>query len=247
MKIQYGRHFYGLAGIVFGVLTLVGHQIDSLGNTSHPAFLVYVVGFVEIVAGLALQWEKTMKYGALFLGTIFLLFTVYWIPYIVETPLIYWHWGNFFEQLSVVLGGTLVFASTLRNDPEWAEKIGRIAYRIFGVCSVSFMLYQLFYLQTTAELIPTWIPPGQMFWAIATTFAFALAAVAINTGRSAVLAARLVVAMLICFCPLVWLPRYLNDPHEWSNWIRNAETLAVAGSVWIVADYLVQWKKASFA
>jgi hypothetical protein len=49
---------------------------------------------------------------------------------------------------------------------------------------VSFTLEQLAYLSGTAEFVPKWMPPGQMFWAVVTTIAFTLAAVALLSGRS---------------------------------------------------------------
>src|SRR5208283_1370614 len=74
------------------------------------------------------------------------------------------------------------------------------------ICVVSFTLEQFFYLSGTAAFVPKWIPPGQMFWAITTTIALALAAIALLSGRSALLASRLLTVMLVGFGLLVWLP-----------------------------------------
>jgi len=68
-----------------------------------------------------------------------------------------------------------VFRSkSVRIDRPRSAQIG---YYSFAICIVSFALEQLFYLSETASLVPKWIPPGQMFWAMATTAAFALAAI----------------------------------------------------------------------
>lgn len=240
MKFQLGRHLYGLAGIAFGVITLVWSQIYSLGNMSHPEILVYLAGIVELVGGLAMQWRGTAKFGALALGTVFLIFSLFWIPQIVKMPLVYGYWGNFFEQFSIVLGAVIVFASAIRDDPGWAEKTARVTYYCYGICVISYTLYQLFYLSATADLVPKWIPPGQMFWAVTTTIAFALAAFALLSGRSALLASRLLTAMFIGFGLLVWLPVCIINPHELTNWARNATNLAVTGSAWIVMDFVYQ-------
>ncbi len=61
---------------------------------------------------------------------------------------------------------------------------------------------------------PRWIPPGQMFSAIATTIFFALAATSLLSGRSALLASRLLAGMLVGFGLLVWLPAPFADPHK---------------------------------
>ena len=102
---------------------------------------------------------------------------------------------------------------------------------------VSFTLEQLFYLSGTASFVPKWIPPGSMFWAVTTTIALALAAIALLTGVLALLASRLLTLMLIGFGLLVWLPA-LADPHKLFNWAGNSQNLAITGAAWIVADYL---------
>jgi uncharacterized membrane protein YphA (DoxX/SURF4 family) len=118
--------------------------------------------------------------------------------------------------------------------------LAQFGYFSFGLCVLSFGLEQLFYLANTASLVPKWIPPGQMFWAIATTIAFGLAAIALLTGLMARLAARLNTAMLLGFGLLVWVPILIVDPHTLSNWTESAETLGIAGSAWMVAEYLGQ-------
>lgn len=77
-----------------------------------------------------------------------------------------------------------------------------------------------------------------MFWTVATTVAFALAAIAILTGRSALLATRLLTRMLIAFGVLIWVPACVIHPHEMSNWVENSSNFAMTGSAWIVVDYL---------
>ena len=49
-----------------------------------------------------------------------------------------------------------------------------------------------------------------MFWAIATTVLFALAALALLANQKALLAARLLTAMIVGFGLLVWIPLQLT-------------------------------------
>ena len=79
-----------------------------------------------------------------------------------------------------------------------------------------------------------------MFWAVITTIAFAMAAIALLTGRCALLASRLLTIMIVGFQLLVWLPAPLADPHKLISWAGNAQNLAIAGAAWIVSDYLSQ-------
>ena len=81
-----------------------------------------------------------------------------------------------------------------------------------------------------------------MFWAVTTTVLFALAAVALLTNRIALLATRLLTMMLVIFGPLVWVPLLVSDPHNHTNWSENAETFAIAGTAWILADLLGEYR-----
>jgi hypothetical protein len=158
------------------------------------------------------------------------------VPQIVATPQIYNSWGNFFEQFSLVTGAAIVYAQLSSVwAPETLNRIGRI---LFGICTASFALEQAFYLDNTAGLVPKWLPPSQMFWAITTTVFFALAAVALLTNRMALLATRLLAMMLVIFGLLVWVPLLLSNPYSHSNWSETAETFAIAGVAWILADLL---------
>lgn len=253
MKIDWGRHVYGLAAVAFGIITLTWHdfngwqQIRPLGNVPHREILVHLAAVIEIFGGLAIQWRRTARAGAVALGTIYLIFALLWVPHIVATPRIYDPWGNFFEQFSIVSGALIIYALVSPNNATRAAKTARIGYICFGICVVSFTLEQLFYLSGTAHFVPKWIPPGQMFWAVTTTIALALAAIALLSGRCALLASRLLTVMLIGFGLLVWLPAPFADPHKLINWAGNAQNLAITGAAWIVADFLSQNRSASTA
>jgi hypothetical protein len=97
------------------------------------------------------------------------------------------------------LGGRDPLCVLRSNRPGANGKAGSDRYYSFGICVVSFTLEQLFYLSGTTSLVPKWIPPGQMFWAIATTVFFALAAIALLTGLMARLASGLTTAMIVGF------------------------------------------------
>jgi hypothetical protein len=148
---------------------------------------------------------------------------------IVTAPQIYNSWGNFFEQFSLFTGAALVYASLASAwSPATLNRIGRM---LLGICAVSFTLEQAFYLGPTAQFVPKWIPPGQMFWAITTTVLFALAALALLANQKARLATRLLTAMIFGFGILVWLPMVVSHPHDHANWSETTETFAIAGAV----------------
>jgi hypothetical protein len=169
---------------------------------------------------------------------LYLVFAVLAVPLIIEQPLVYNNFGNFFEIFSFVSGAMILYACSGPIAPTRTARLAQIGYYSFGICVLSFALEQYFYLAATASLVPKWIPPGQMFWAIATTAAFVLASIALLTGFMARLASRLNTAMLVIFGLLVWVPALVADPHSFSNWTESVETLGIAGSAWMVADYL---------
>jgi len=253
MRAYLGRHVFGLAAVGFGVFALVWRdfntwqQIRALGNVPHREILVYIVAAVEIFGGVAIQFRRTAQAGAIALGTIYLIFALLWVPLIIEKPLVFDCWGNFFEQFSLVSGALIIYASFDLCDPASSAKMARIGYFSFGICVVSFTLEQLFYLSGTADFVPKWIPLGQMFWAVTTTVAFALAAIALLSAPFALLAARLLTVMIMGFGLLVWLPAPFAGRHSLTNWAGNAENLAIAGAAWIVADYLSQRRSAKAA
>jgi uncharacterized membrane protein YphA (DoxX/SURF4 family) len=244
MTTRFGRHVFGLAAIAFGVITLVWRdfngwqQIRALGNVPHREVLVYLAAAVELFGGIAVQWRRSARVGAATLCALYLIFALLWVPQIVATPQVYDRWGNFFEQFSLVSGALIVCATCGQGESERATRTARMGYIFFGICVISFTLEQALYLSGTASFVPKWIPPGQMFWAVVTTIAFALAAMALLAGRVALLAAQLLTVMIVGFQFLVWLPRPFGDPHQLINWAGNAQNLAIAGSAWIVVDYL---------
>ncbi len=208
-----------------GVITLASHDY----NGWHQLYVVYAGGAAMILGGVAIQFRWMARIGAALLGAVYLVFALLCVPQIFTAPRVYNSWGNFFEQFSLATGAAIV------SSPEMLRQIGRIC---FGICVASFTLSQAIYLRATASLVPKWIPPGRMFWAVTTTVFFALAAVALVANRKALLAARLLTVMFVSFGLLVWVPLTLSHPFSHTSWSENAETFAIAGAAWILADLL---------
>jgi hypothetical protein len=226
-----GRHVFGAAALAFGLITLAWHEY----NGGHlPRYIVYPAAAAEIFGGAAMQFRRTAKMGAAVLAAVYLVFALRCVPQILAKSQIYNSWGNFFEQFSLLTGAAIVYA---RSSSLWSrETLHRIGRILLGVCAASFALEQAFYLGPTASLVPKWIPPTQMFWAVTTTVLFALAAVALLSNRIALLATRLLTLMLVLFGLLVWVPMLLSDPHSHTNCSETVETFAIAGAAWILAD-----------
>lgn len=235
MHVQLGRWLFGLTAVGFGICAIVWHEFNpwqQLPITAQPLgqVLAYVVGVIEIFGGFAVLWPKTARTGAATLAVLYFVFALYRVPLFIAKP-VYDNLGNFFEQFSLVSGALVIYGKP------------RIGYYGFAVSTISFALEQAFYLRGTAAFVPAWIPPGQMFWAVATTIAFVLAAIALLTGRFALLAVRLETLMIAGFGILIWLPTlwsttFFAQAGGLTAWTGNCENWAICASAWIVADYL---------
>lgn len=238
-----GRHVFGLAALGFGLIAWTWHdfnewqQLQSLWSVPAGPALVRIAATVEIIGGIAVQARRTAWLGGLLLGLAYAFFAARWIALIIASPLKYDGWGNLFEQLSLVSGALIIYASAT-GGAGWSSRVAKVGYYLFGACVLSFTLEQFVFLQATAGFVPQWIPPGQMFWAVLTTIALALGAAALLSGYLALLASRLLTLMFVLFGFLIWVPRLLADPNQHINWGGNAQNFAIAAAAWIVADRL---------
>ena len=237
----YGRIVFGASAVLFGVIALMWYDSDTwqtlrqIWNLPFGTIIGGCLMTAQIAGGIGMQYPRTARLASVVLGVVYLLFSLACIPGIIAAPAIYAQYGSFFEQFSLLCGAIALYAATETNAAR-AVMFGRMARLGFGVCAISFALSQMFYLRVTADLVPKWIPPNQMFWAILTTIAFALAAIAILINHQARLAIRLMTLMLALFGVVVWIPRLIAHPEAHLNWSEFALTFLIAGAAWMLAD-----------
>jgi hypothetical protein len=237
----HGRILFGASAVLFSVIALMWHDSETwqtLRQIWRLPFGVIIGGclmVLQIAGGIGMQHPRTVRVASVVLCVVYLCFSLACIPGIIAAPKIYAQYGSFFEQFSLLCGSIALCAATEANATT-AIAIGRVARLGLGVCAISFTLSQIFYLRLTADLVPRWIPPSQMFWAMLTTIAFALAALAILINRQARLAIRLMTLMLVMFGVLVWVPRLIAHPEAHLNWSEFGLTFLIAGAGWMVAD-----------
>ena len=235
----YGRVIFGASAVLFGVIALMWRDADTWQNLQRIWSLPFgatngaCLMTAQIAGGIAMQHPRTARLASIIVGVVYLLFSLACVPAIIKSPTIYAQYGSFFEQFSLLCGAIALYAAT---NPVRALAFGRLARIGLGVCAISFTLSQVFYLRFTADLVPKWIPPNQRFWAILTTIAFALAALAMLFNRQARLAAGLMTLMLALFGVLVWIPRLIAHPAAHGNWSEFALTFLITGATWMVAD-----------
>ena len=220
-----GRHVFGTAVLASGLVNLFFHN--------GPAYL-YAPIAAQIIGGVAIHFRPAARAGAAVIGAAYFALALLCVPQIVASPGIYASWGNFFYPFANVIGAAAAYALLVPIRVSKTQL--RIGCSLFGICNASFAIEQLEFLERTSSLVPMWIPPSQLFWAITTTVPFALAAVALVVDCMAILATRLLAVMLWAFGFLVWVPLIISNPHSHSNWSEGAETVAIGAAAWILAE-----------
>ena len=238
----YGRIVFGAAAVLFGVIALLWHDADTWQNLQHIWSLPFgaVIGgclmTAQIAGGIGIQYPRTARLASVVLCVVYFCFSLACIPDIIAASNIYERYGgSFFLFFSLLCGAIALYAATEANAAR-AVVFGRLARLGLGVSAISFTLGQALLARETAHLVPKWIPPNQMFWAILTTVAFGLAAIAIVMNRKARLAMRLMTLMLALFGVMVWVPHLIADPKAHFNWSECVLTFLVTGAAWVVAD-----------
>ena len=237
----YGRIIFGASAVLFGAIALMWHDADTwqtlikIWSLPFGTILGNILMIAQIAGGLALLFPRGLRAASLILGVVYLLFSLACIPDIVAAPRAYEHYGSFFEQFCLLCGAVALIAITGANAARSAA-LAQAARVGLGFCAISFTLAQIFYLRFTADLVPHWIPPSQMFWAVLTTIAFAIAAAAILVNRRTRLAIRLMSLMIALFGVLVWIPLLITHPETHLNWSEFALTFLIVGASWAVAD-----------
>jgi uncharacterized membrane protein YphA (DoxX/SURF4 family) len=241
--MEFGWRVYGLGVMSLALVCLAWGGFDPgqpvPKNFPDRAALAYAAAAFMLVAGAAVEWRRTVAWGAVALTAYYALIVVV----LMNGRLLLAHYAeyvtyeNIAEQLAVAAAGLIVFAANAKIDAALAARLTRVGQLVFGVCALVFGGAHFFYMNLTAPLVPKWLPPSQEFWAYATGIAHIAAGVAILTGVQARLAAILLTAMFASFTPLVHVPSLLADPSHW-HWAENAINLALTGVAWVVADSL---------
>ena len=247
--MAFGSRVYGLGVMALAMVCLAWGDFDPgqpvPRNFPDRLALAYAAAAFMLVAGAAVEWRRTVAWGAAALTAYYALVVVV----LMNGRVVLAHYSEFgaysgvAEQLAIAAGGLIIYADSAKIDAALAARLTRLGQLAFGVCALLFGGAHFFYMNLTAPLVPKWLPPTQVFWAYATGVGHIAAGVAILTGVQARLAAILLTAMFASFTPLVHVPMLLADPHSHMNWSENALNLALIGAAWVVADSLVRARR----
>jgi uncharacterized membrane protein YphA (DoxX/SURF4 family) len=242
--MTFGWRIYGLGVMAMGLVNLAWGDFDS-GQPVPKAFpdrlaLAYAAAAFLLIAGAAALWRRTAARGAAALAAYFALVVALVMNgrVLIAHPAEYGAYDGLAEPLAIAAGGLIIFAENAGIDPARAAHLGSLGRRTFGVCAIVFGGAHFAYMNLTAPLVPKWLPPSPVFWAVATGIAHIAAGAAILTGVRARLAAILLTVMYASFTPLVHAPLLIAHPDVYFNWTENALNLALTGAAWVVADSL---------
>jgi uncharacterized membrane protein YphA (DoxX/SURF4 family) len=227
-----GAVVLGLTGLVWGDFAVVWQPDVAPGRSA----LGYVVALLPLLAGLAMQWQRTEYPSALVLVGLYALGEIFLdVPRGFAHPSVFVAWYGVFEHLALAAAAVVICTYSAPLEPATVERLSKVSRLVFGICLIYFGLAHHFYLANTVSMVHAWLPPGQIFWAYATAAGHVAAGIALMSGICARAAAILLAAMFIVFAILVHAPRIVSDPHAHMNWAENAVNFALIGSAWVIA------------
>ena len=234
------RIFFGASAVLFGVIGLLWHDAETWQNVRAlfklPLGAVVAIGLMilQIAGGLGIQIPRAMRSSAIVLCFVYFCFMLACVRAIVAAPADYGSYPNFFEQLSIFCGALAIYAaSSAGKAPRTLAHFARLG---FAIAAVSFTATQIYYFRFTVAAVPKWIPPSQNFWAVVTTVAFGLGALAILINQHARLALRLTALMTGLFSALVWAPTLIAHPKSHSALSEFALTVLITGAAWVISQ-----------
>lgn len=238
--VAYGRILFGLSAVFWGVILFMWHDAEAwedlpIAKLPFGTIVGDLLALALIAGGLLLLYPRAARAASIVLLAVTAVFALACIPAIMKYPTTYFTYGSFFEFLSLVCGALALYSATGTNAAQSAT-VARGSRIALGICTISFTLAQVIYPKITADLVPTWLPPNQMFWVILTTIAFGLAAIAMLIDRQARRATYLMALMLVLFGLLVWVPILIAHPDKHFNWSEFALNFLIAGAAWLVAE-----------
>ncbi len=254
IEMRFGIIVYALATIATGAIDLAwgafaaGYEpIQAFGdNVPGRAVLAAIAGACLVIAGVAILWRRTARAGAVALGALYGIFTIFWLPRLYTAPHILGNNPAVYigildgvgQQIILVATAMIVYAVSSPQESRQQTRTTVVTRWLVGLSSVDFGLAHLTGIPAVAPLVPKWLPPSQGFWVVLTGVAFVLAGIAILSALLDVLAARLLALMLLVFSAIVLAPQLSVFPHSKDAWDANAYNLAAVAAVWIFAQWL---------
>jgi uncharacterized membrane protein len=205
------------------------------------AVLIYFCALVALASGIGLLLRRTVADAArLLLAYLLLWLLLLRVPHIFISPTVD-VWYSSCQTMVIVAAAWVLYAgfATDRDRQRFAFATGdkgvRIARVLYGVALIPFGLAHFIYLQSTAPLVPNWLP-AHVAWAYLTGATFVAAGIAVIIGVYARLAAALSALQMGLFTLLVWVPLVASGAANASQWGEFVVSWALTAGGWVVAD-----------
>jgi uncharacterized membrane protein len=234
-----GVAFLGGAAILYGIACLLQGDFVAPWQPVPETLpfrqpLAYLSAGLLCLGGAGLLVARTVRPAAMILLALFAIYDACYVLQLIGPPANPKALLGLAEQTSIVVGICAILLQMRAGG-----RAGMTAARIlFGICSLLFALAHFAGLKPTANMVPEWMPGGQVFWAAATGFGHLAVGVSLIANRLAVPATRLGAFMYVCFALFVWLTGALTHPTEWLRWAGMAISLCMAAALWLVGDML---------
>jgi uncharacterized membrane protein len=223
---------YGIACFLQGDFAIYWQPVPENLPLRQP--LAYLSAGLLVLGGLGLLVAGTVRPAATLLMLLFALYGACYVLRLVGPSFQANALLGVAEQLSVVVGAWAILLR-MHTGGSAEAAVARIA---FGLCSIMFAVAHFIGRVPTANMVPEWMPGGQMFWAIATGVGHLAVGLALIANRLAVPATRIGVFMYLCFVLFSWLPGAFTHPTQWLRWAGAAISLCMAAALWLVGDLL---------
>lgn len=234
MQQKLGRPLFAAGVMALAILDLV-YRDTIMWKVLPPsapgrAPLAVVAGLLLLAAGAGLLSTRFQSTAARILLVVLLLWDVLiGIPPVVGSPGMEVFWLIFGMMTIVAVAAWLV--TGLGSAPHRL----RTARIIVGLALIPVGLSHFFYLKTTLDLVPAWMPV-RLFIVYLAGAAHIAAGLGVLFGMVPRLAALLEAGMLISFAVLVWVPRVIASPGVHFNWTELLGTWVIGAAMWVVAD-----------
>lgn len=243
-RLELSRHVFGVGILALGCTFFAWGDFSSglpvPNDLPHRTAFAYLIAFFLTLIGAGLQWRRYAAWAAAAVAAFYAIIVIILMDgrTVLAHYAVYGTYEDLAEQFAITAGALILYATHARLPKALAARLVLIGQLIFGICALIFGGAHFVYMNLTAPLIPTWLPPSQLFWGYLTGAAFILAGLALLTRIRARLAALLLTAMLATFALLVHIRILFTDHKSEFNWTELALNLTILGSAWLVADSL---------
>ena len=231
---------FALGAILIGAVGIWFHDFALQWQAVPAGFplrvpLAYVSGVLLILGGAAILGRRFARQGALLLAGIYgLWLLIMHGPILASKPGDLGTWNGVAEVVFMITGAVTLYAAAA----------GKLSARVaHGVCLAAGLSALMFgaahfkYAGFTAAMVPSWLPPSQIFWAYAAGVGHVAGGLALLSGYRAALGATLLAMMMAVFVLLVHVPRVAAEPGEHLEWIMMGVALSLCGSAWAIRKH----------